>query len=224
MQAEARLDKETIEEILPKISEERLSVWRSKVPRLKHRLQTLLKCKELARPAGDSDHTELSLPDDLMETIDAEQEVSYDTTKKVEVFVLQQVAPLIEGSTLGTDALLEQVTQIANRVKMPENLRLSIKVPSELLSACFTKQSNLPGKLWKALTSMDGVDASAFPQYSWRVNHLEMLEPAFKPTEVKASRQKRRTFISKVEILVWLVSSLEKDPVDKELSEEELDK
>ena len=49
-----------------------------------------------------------------------------------------------------------------------------------------------------------------------------MLEPRFKQTEIKQARQKRRAFMTKVELLVNLISSIE-NPTQS-LCEEDLDK
>ena len=70
---------------------------------------------------------------------------------------------------------------------------------------------------------MTDINASNFPKQVWKVNFLEMLEPRFKSSEVKQIRQKRRTFITKVELLVSIISSISSDPVDLSLTDEDLE-
>ena len=55
---------------------------------------------------------------------------------------------------------------------------------------------------------MTDLDTSNFPKQVWKVNFLEMLEPRFKSSDVKQIRKKRRTFITKVEILVSMINSI----------------
>ena len=50
-----------------------------------------------------------------------------------------------------------------------------------------------------------------------------MLEPKFKAADVKKLRQKRRSYITKVEILVFIITSVESEPVSLTITNEELD-
>ena len=60
-----------------------------------------------------------------------------------------------------------------------------------------------------ALENMTGVDSSKFPRQTWKIKIVEMLEPRFKPADIKKTRQKRRSYVTKVELLVSLISSIE---------------
>ena len=70
----------------------------------------------------------------------ADEAPSYEKTKEFEVFVLQRVAPLVEGSTLSKEALLEQVRAKMASLEIPESIRNLVYEPEELLNACFTMQ------------------------------------------------------------------------------------
>ena len=70
----------------------------------------------------------------------ADEAPSYEKAKEFEVFVLQRVAPLVEGSTLSKDALLEQVRDKMNSLEIPEAIRNLVYDAEELLNACFTMQ------------------------------------------------------------------------------------
>ena len=50
-----------------------------------------------------------------------------------------------------------------------------------------------------------------------------MLEPQYKSADIKKIRQKRRSFYMKVELLVSIISSIEYDPVDSALTQEDLE-
>ena len=119
------------------------------------------------------------------------------------------IAPLIEGSTEPREAILSKITEKIESINMPETLRQYLKEPEELLNACCIRTENLSGKLMHALNNMSGVDASNFPQQTWKMKIVEMLEPKFKSADIKKTRQKRRSYITKVELLVSLISSIE---------------
>ena len=50
-----------------------------------------------------------------------------------------------------------------------------------------------------------------------------MLAPKFKAADVKKIRQKRRSFLTKVELLVSLISAIDQEPIDLALTEEVLE-
>ena len=137
--------------------------------------------------------------------------------------MIQVLAPLVEGSTETQGTLVERITEKYESLGIPEPMRAYIKEPEELLNACFTKRENLPPKLMSALLQFKDIDASGFPNQFWQVNMIEMLAPKFKPANVKKIRQKRRSFQTKVELLVSLISQIEQEPVDLELTEEALE-
>ena len=97
----------------------------------------------------------------------ADEAPSYEKTKEFEVFVLQRVAPLVEGSTLSKEALLEQVTVKMASLEIPVAISNLIYDPEELLSACFTMQQTMPKKIWSILDSMTDIDSSTVPRQSW---------------------------------------------------------
>ena len=114
-----------------------MAKWRAKLPRIKERLKILLRCKEHPALPEATDEEEVSMPEFAE---NADEAPSYEKTKEFEVFVLQRVAPLVEGSTLSKEALLEQVRAKMASLEIPESIRNLVYEPEELLNACFTMQ------------------------------------------------------------------------------------
>ena len=209
----------------PSISEESLQKWQSKVPRLKQRLSILLKCAKFPHLTAPADQ-ELTFPIQLRTSDDqVRTEFTYEETKQVEVLILQKVAPLIEGSTESRSELLHLLTRQVNEMEMPQELLDCLKEPEELLNSCFSRQDTLSGQHWEAFCSLGNVqNKDRLPQHTWKANFLEMLGAGHQSSEVKKLRQKRRLYLTKVELFVSLIHALDRDDVDASLSEQTLEK
>lgn len=51
---------------------------------------------------------------------------------------------------------------------------------------------------------------------------MQLLEPRYRPADVKSLRKKRRTFYTKVELLIGLISAIELGPLSADVTEPEL--
>ena len=141
-----------------------------------------MRCQELPKLPTEESKGEEAL-DEIRELIGESREsdvLSYELTQAVEVHILQLIAPLVEGSTLSREELLAQIEETVSSIEMPATLKQCLKEPEDLLSDCFTRQENLPAKLWKALKALGDVDSSSLPRRTWKVRYLEVLEPRFK--------------------------------------------
>lgn len=149
--------------------------------------------------------------------------LSYKQKMEIEVKVIQVLALIVEGSTDSRQDLMQKVRDKFDSLSLPDLVKQSIKEPDEIFGSCFTCSQNLPAKLMKELESMADIDLSNFQKQTWKVNIVEMLEPRFKASDVKKARQKRRSYYTKVELLVSLISELSRERIEPTLTEKDLD-
>ncbi len=69
---------------------------------------------------------------------DNNQELSYEQTCEAEVYLLQLIAPIIEGSSQTKAELLDEIKTKIDSLNLSESIKLCLKEPEELLLACFT--------------------------------------------------------------------------------------